>query len=330
MSGLCKVASIISIWLPESPTWLLLKGRETEAYDCLAKIRGTGREHLARPELDEIMDGVEQAKESTDNLRWLNVIRRQVIWWPMLLTLSLLVFQQFLGINAVIYHMENILSDVVKVSGRRPALSPELANTVEGIVQLIPALLALVLIDWIGRRALLLTSSILIIISHVSLGTYFYSCHQHIELIVGFTSWLPSASLYALLASYSLGYASVPFLIMSEVLPAKWRSNIAALCVLANSAASFLIVHFFEYLRHSLYAGYVFFLFGIICVIACIVIIFAMPETRGESLARIQRSFDDNAGYFNEDENEGKGTRGGLRSEGFKAVTEYPIPFSPY
>lgn len=94
-----------------------------------------------------------------------------------------------------------------------------------GIVQLLATIASMFLVDRAGRRLLLLISGIVMSISLAALGAFFYMLEIYgsdVQLTLG---WLPLASLLLFIIAYSSGYANVPFLIMGELFPAKFRYN---------------------------------------------------------------------------------------------------------
>ncbi|CAG7717469.1 unnamed protein product [Allacma fusca] len=286
------IAMMISMALPESPTWLLMKHRDNEAADSLHQIRGTGRDMKIRSEIDEIKDNLKETKESYEKLNWKQVIQRKDVWWPTCLAVSLMIFQQFTGASVVIFYLGNILTEAEKSGGVRVLMTPDEGAVLVGVVQFLAFFISLPLIDWLGRKVSLLTSSAFMIISYISLGFYFYSCAQKNEPFVTFTApWLPLVSLCGFIASYSMGFASVPFIITSEVFPSHLRSYLCSLCSFVNLLSLCITVKYFLPLKEALYPGYVFFLFALVCGIAIIVIIFALPETKVKQEQTRTRAF---------------------------------------
>lgn len=106
-----KLAILISIFpillllgslsLPESPLWLLLHQQSEEAYKSLERLRGTGRKMRVQEELDELRDSIEGTNVSLRNLNWKDIILRKENY----LGFSLMIFQQFSGVSAVIYFL---------------------------------------------------------------------------------------------------------------------------------------------------------------------------------------------------------------------------------
>lgn len=92
-----------------------------------------------------------------------------------------------------------------------------------GIVQLIATVASMFLVDRAGRRILLLVSGFFMAIALAALGSFFYMLELYGEEVQTTLGWLPLASLLLFIIAYSSGYANVPFLIMGELFPAKFR-----------------------------------------------------------------------------------------------------------
>lgn len=116
-------------------------------------------------ELDAIQRNFEIAKQESSSLK--DLFRRQYAK-PFLLAMGLMLFQQLSGINAVIFYTVSIF----KMSGS--TINNYLSTIIVGVVNLLSTFLANVLIDRLGRKILLYVSSVLIVLSLVALGTFFY------------------------------------------------------------------------------------------------------------------------------------------------------------
>ena len=90
-------------------------------------------------------------------------------------------------------------------------------------MQLIATVASMFLVDRAGRRILLLISGFFMAIALAALGSFFYMLELYGEEVQSSLGWLPLASLLLFIIAYSFGYANVPFLIMGELFPAKFR-----------------------------------------------------------------------------------------------------------
>jgi facilitated trehalose transporter len=98
-----------------------------------------------------------------------------------------------------------------------------LEHQIVGIVQLLATIASMFLVDRAGRRILLLVSGVVMAISLAALGAFFYMVEIYGQDVQQTLGWLPLASLILFIIAYSSGFANVPFLIMGELFPAKFR-----------------------------------------------------------------------------------------------------------
>jgi facilitated trehalose transporter len=193
---------ILSLWLPESPFWLMSHGHEERAFKSLQRLRGSGRSLLqVQEELDEMKASVKEMNSpSACKLGWTDCIWRKENW----MAFTLIIFQQLCGVSSVIYYLQMILSET-KVQGN-PSVNPENAAWCVGLVHLAAFFVSFPLIDRIGRRWLLIVSGILMSLSHTTLAVYMYFMYEKDMGFLQFTSsWLPLTSLSLFIGAFSIG-----------------------------------------------------------------------------------------------------------------------------
>jgi len=168
-------------------------------------------------------------------------------------------------------------------------LNSYLSTIVVGIVQVVAVLLASAVVDKAGRRVLLISSFILMHLSLVSLGIFFYmkksgDFHPEQSLL----RWLPLSSVIVFNVGYCIGIGSLVWTVMSEILPSNVIGPVFALGTAFNWVLAFLITRFFDVLNKALEIQNTFWLFSGCCVAAAFFIIFTVPETKAKSLQQIQ------------------------------------------
>ena len=147
-----------------------------------------------------------------------------------------------------------------------------------------------VLVDRLGRRALLLISEIFSTIALVSLGTFFYIQENDLEtsLTLG---WLPVTSLIVFMAGYAVGLGSLPWLMMGEIVPQKVKGPASSVATFVNWALSFIVTLSFDSLKVGLTNAGAFWFFAAIGVLNTLFCAFIVPETKGKTPAEIQAPF---------------------------------------
>lgn len=136
---------------------------------------------------------------------------------PLLVSMGLMLLQQFCGINSIIYFTVAIFDKAGS------SIDKNLSTIIVGIVQLLATISSMFLVDRAGRRILLFVSGFGMAVALAALGSFFYLLEIYGEEVQDSLGWLPLASLLLFIMAYSCGYANVPFLIMGEIFPTKFR-----------------------------------------------------------------------------------------------------------
>lgn len=198
---------------------------------------------------------------------------------PVMLSVGLLSFQQFCGINAVLFNAADIFSK----AGLSDA---KLASLPLTAVQLIGNLITCVIVDRIGRCIPLWTSALGMATSLIALGIYFA-----IYDAVANISWLSILCSVLFCFSYSLAWGPIPWIVVSEIIPLRARGLGTGLSTVACWVALFLVTKTYVNLDKAIGKQGVCWFYAGLCCCACGFVIFLVPETRGRSLEEIESSF---------------------------------------
>jgi sugar porter (SP) family MFS transporter len=255
---------------PETPRWLASKGRWDEAREAIEHIK---EEQLER-ELADIRRSLSEARQQM-GIRELLTPRLRA---ALMVGVGLAVFQQLVGINTVIYYAPTIFQR----AGFASASSAILATSVVGVVNVLATIVAILLVDRLGRRILLLGGSILMVLALVMLG-FIFALH---------TSQIGSLTLIALIIyilAFALSFGPVFWLMSAEIFPTRVRAAGASMSSFANWATNFLVSITFLSLIGALGAPATFWLFAFFGVLAFLFSWKFVPETKGKSLEQIER-----------------------------------------
>ncbi|KAK7069795.1 Sugar transporter [Halocaridina rubra] len=284
------VFATMMCFVPETPRWYVSKDRIDDAQKSLEWLRGSSAD--VEFELDAIQENFEIANLESSSLK--DIISRHHIR-PFLLCMGLMLFQQLSGINAVIFYTVFIF----EMSGS--TISGHLSTIIVGVVNLLSTFVANAVIDKLGRKILLYASSALMVVSLVSLGSFFYvksyaknivntaEGYQEWQDTVTNLSWLPLVSFMIYVIAFSLGWGPIPWLFMGEALPARIRGPAASLVTALNWSCTFIITKTFPGLVEAIGPSYVFFMFTAIMVLGSLYAIFLVPETKGKTLEEIEQ-----------------------------------------
>ena len=270
MFGLGAVPSILFIfgvlWLPESPRWLMQAGRQAKAQKILVKIGG---ENYARESSSIISKNI----SAVTKVNYKAVFEKAVLP-AVLIGIGLAVFQQLCGIN-VVFNYTSVLFESIGFSK-----DDQLLQTVFiGGINLVFTLLAMLLVDKVGRKPLMLGGAggltILYIIISILLGTKSAS-----------VSWF----LLAAIGLYATSLAPVTWVLISEIFPNKIRIAATTVAVLCLWAAYFILTFTFPILYERL-QDKTFYIYAGICLIGLLFIWFKVKETKGKTLEEMEDFF---------------------------------------
>ena len=276
------------IFLPETPRWLMQKGREQASKSVLERIETP---ELLEQELNQIKVEIEKSK---DKASWRELFQP---WMrtPLLIAIVIMFFQQFVGINTVIYYSPKIFL-MAGFEGNIAAIS---ASVAVGVVNLLSTIISVYFVDRIGRRKLFFIGLTGITLALASLGLCFLF-HSNLG---DAGKWTTIVLVFLYIAFFAISIGPLGWLIISEIFPQKVRglgASIGSLSVWVFNAivtfTFFKIVNAFtvkgtevivegEKLGNP--AG-AFFLYAIIALCALVWGYYYLPETKGVSLEAIE------------------------------------------
>ncbi len=262
--------------MPESPRWLVLKERDDEALDVLRQVRSPERAEAEMAEVHALADEERASRTGGTadlGVRW---IRRLIF-----IGVGLGVFQQFTGINSVMYYGTQLLTQ----SGFSTSAAI-IANTLNGLFSVLGITVGLLLMNRVNRRTMLLGGFVL--------TTFFH-------LLVGLSALLlpdGQAKAYFILVFVVLFVFSMQgtigplvWLMLAEIFPLKIRSFAIGLCVFMLWIANAVVALGFPTVVSSLGIAPTFFIFAGLGVLALVFIYTQVPETRGRSLEQLEDQF---------------------------------------
>lgn len=273
--GLAFVPAVVLFvgmyFLPETPRWLVSKDRDEEARRVLGRTR---TEEEVESELRSIQRAEEEQGEQTG-------YRELLAPWvrPMLVVgIGLAVFQQLVGINTVIYYAPTIIES----TGLASAASV-LATVGIGVVNVLMTVVAILVVDRVGRKPLLLVGLAGMVVSLGLIGAAFA-----FSGLSGILSWVTLAGLMLYIASFAVSFGPLLWVMLPEIFPLKARGSGTGISALSNWGANFVVAQAFLPLVGLIGRSAVFWSLAGVCILAALFIYFLVPETRGRSLEQIE------------------------------------------
>lgn len=191
-----------------------------------------------------------------------------------------MVFQQFSGINAVIFFTESIFNSAGST------LNAALCSIIVGVVQVIMTLCSSLLIERAGRKMLLLFSSTVMSICLAILGAYYNMKDNHKD--VSSIGWLPLFCVAFFIISFSVGYGPIPWLMMGELFLPDAKGKAVSLTVMFNWVCVFVVTKCFGMMNTSLGSDITFWFFATWMAVATVYVALAVRETKGKTASQIQ------------------------------------------
>ncbi|XP_044250681.1 facilitated trehalose transporter Tret1 isoform X1 [Drosophila takahashii] len=276
LSMLCLVIPIVLLiglfFLPETPVYLLKRGKRSEANSALKWLWGdycntTSAIQVIQNDLDQT-----GADASMMDLFSNRASRKGLV-----ISVLLMFFQQFSGINAVIFFMNQIFEE-------SKSLDAGVCTMIVGVVQVIMTLVSSLLIEKAGRKILLVFSSSVMTVCLAMLGA-FNTMKNHGD--VSSLDWLPLLCIVLFIVSFSVGYGPIPWMMMGELFMPDVKGTAVSLSVMMNWVCVFLVTWLFGQLK-SVGTDVPFWFFSGWMAVATAYVAIALQETKGKTASQIQ------------------------------------------
>ncbi|MHB1510824.1 MAG: sugar porter family MFS transporter [Acidimicrobiales bacterium] len=255
----------------ESPHWLIAQGREDEARAVLHRVRASTDIESEISEVRELSQRRSSARELLD----------PAVRGALTVGVLLAVFQQVTGINTIIYYAPTLLHGAGL--GNSASL---LANVANGAVNVGMTIVAIRLIDRVGRRPLLLGGTTGMAVALVVLALAFVIGGNH---LTGATAIVAIGALLVYTGSFAIGLGPVFWLLISEIYPVSIRGQAMSVATIANWGANFVVTVSFLTLLGAIHGSGTFFLFGFLTLVALVYFQRRVPETKNRSLQAIEQ-----------------------------------------
>ena len=255
--------------VPESPRWLVARNDDSKAHAVLARVAGTDFADFELSEIRESLSGAVKRGSLKDafNRKYSLIL---------FLGIFLAVFQQWSGINVIFFYAPDIFAKANL--GVDAAL---FQTTLVGVMNILFTIVAMRVIDKMGRKKLMLIGSAGMVICYLVIGYLFQ---------IGRTGdWMLLTFIIITPAFFAFGLGPTVWVVLSEIFPNKIRGAAMSVATFSLWVASYILTLTFPILVELFSAANTFWLYGVICVIGFVVIYKMLPETKGISLEKLEK-----------------------------------------
>ena len=289
--GITVVFLFMAMTLWETPRWLIKHRHTNKVRKSLLFFRGSSYD--VSSELTEIEVQVEN-EENLSGMTMLKIFSASSTIRPLVLSIFIMFFQQFCGINAVIFYAEDIF-ELTKYKDNAALVS----SFAVGGTEVLGTFIGVILADLAGRRILLAAGGVGMFLSSGAMGVFYYfnsepycdpgstDCKENLNP-------LAIASIIVYVMSFSIAWGGLPWLLLSEIIPLRVRGAGMGIAGGASWVFAALVTGFFKEYQKLIKPWGAFWSFSLICALSVIFVLVFIPETRGKSLEDIEHYFSKN------------------------------------
>ncbi|XP_044731600.1 facilitated trehalose transporter Tret1-like [Chrysoperla carnea] len=272
---------ILLCFIYETPYYLLMKKKSDKARKSLRKYRGTNE---IDEEFTEMSNIVEKQMSETSN--WLDLYTNKAYFRAFIIMIGLKTMQMMSGIYAMQVFAE-LIFEAAEEEADNMMLSSSVQAILFGVAQFASGFGAMLIVDKVGRRPLLIISCLGCFCALSMQTTYFYIQYYNLADL-GSVQLLPVISLMFYITMYSVGLGAIPLMVPSEMFPTNIKAKAISLTDIYLALLGFLIVNFYQSVAENFGSHIPFGIFALSCLLSIFFVIFVMPETKGKSLEEIQ------------------------------------------
>ncbi|XP_078176533.1 putative polyol transporter 4 [Carex rostrata] len=278
--------------IPESPRWLMMQNRVDEARLVLINIIGSEEEAAERLAEIEVAAVLSTGKFENTKTVWSEILKPSPVLKRMLITgLGIQCFQQITGIDATVYYSPTIL----RTAGIQSDDKLLAATVAVGLAKTVFILIAILLIDRVGRKPLLYVSTIGMTVCLFGLATSLYLLDKGLVSTQAGIA-VAIATVCGNVAFFSVGMGPISWVMGSEIYPLRVRAQASALGSVANRVSSGVVAMSFLSICNAISVAGAFFIFGVLSALSVAFMYRYVPETRGKNLEQIEALFRDENG----------------------------------
>ncbi|HMD19407.1 MAG TPA: sugar porter family MFS transporter [Alloacidobacterium sp.] len=262
---------MLVLTLPESPRWLFAQNRFSEAQSVLVTYADEAGTKL-------LLEDIEAALQTKVDRRW------RSLWSPaargaLLIAVGFTVLQQVTGINTIIYYGPQIFA-LAGITSNKSAI---FATLIVAVTNVLATIIALVLVDRLGRKPLLYMG-----VGGMTASLFLLSYAFHNQVTFGPSlGMVATICLVVYIACFAFSMGPIAWILVSEVFPLQIRARGVAAATIGSGASNFLVSLTFLSLIKAAGNALTFAIYGVFCILTLLFVRFVVPETKGRELESI-------------------------------------------
>jgi SP family arabinose:H+ symporter-like MFS transporter len=256
-------------FVPESPRWLIEKGLTSQAVAVLGRIGGA---QYAQAEAVQIKSGIEEESGTLAQLLEPGMRR------PLVIAIALAILQQITGINTVLFYGSIIFREHMGAASESSAIG---LNVLIGSVNFAATIVALMVIDKLGRKPLLMFSAAAMGVCQLTLGALFLIQPPPVYAIL--------ALMFVCTAAFAVGLGPGVWVVLAEIFPTKIRGRAMGVASVTLWSACVVLTLTYLTLVSTISITGAFWVYATMCAVTLIFVWKVTPETKGRSLEEIEQ-----------------------------------------
>lgn len=272
------VFGVVFTLMPETPQYLVSKGRTEAAVKSLQWLRGSAYDYSGELQAMQTEHAEKQAQQTSQ----VAGLMRKASVRALGISFGLMFFQQLSGINVVIFYTNDIFKEA-KVN-----IDSNIATIIVGVMQVVATFASTLVVDRAGRRILLLLSTGVMGLCTILLGVFFTLKDQDEDSVANI-GWLPIVAMCVFILMFSLGFGPIPWMMIGELFAPDVKGVASSMAGAFNWILAFVVTKTFVNIKDAMGTGPTFFMFSAISLLGLVFVFFVVPETKGLSLANVQK-----------------------------------------
>lgn len=264
----------IYFFVPDSPYDLVMRNDLQAAEESLIRLKQKSNVEKDLLEIQRVIEGNAQS-----HAKIMDIFKNRGSVNALIICSALMAFNSFSGVLIVLGYTQTIFEQAGS------SIPPTYAAMMVGAISLLATILTTQLIDRLGRRPILILSSLIASLAHASLGIFFYLKSKNVN--TESFGWIPICSIVTFMFFFNFGIAPLPWAILGELFSSNIKAVASSLCSSVNYISAFALTAAYTYVVASIGTANTFLFFGVMMAACSLFCALKLPETKGKTFEEI-------------------------------------------